>query len=157
MEGVARPSQRKRKKNTNLGKILLKCRVVERVAQWQLQLLLKGQGERAGIENGTEAEVSHLPGNCRGVATLETRVYLWRIFDFRISYLVHPPSVPSLSLSCGIDILTAVLSKLQQQKSLHKYLFIYATKSTLATRSAHKPSPWGWSGAGCSVSATGCA
>lgn len=158
------------KKNTTHGKILLKRRVVERVAQWQLQLQPKGEGEDAGIENETGPETEP----ClflELVATLETRVYLWRIFDFRISYLVLPSSAPlSLSLlfctqssPCGIDILTAVLGELQQQKSLHKYLFIYATKSTLATRSAHKPlpPPWCWSAGGrrvgCSVPATGCA
>lgn len=156
------------KKNTNHGKILLKRRVVERVAQWQLQLQPKGEGEgvAAEIENETGPAALPLPGTCRGDAILETRVYLWRIFDFRISYLVLPssvPSPPSLSLSfpsrwqsspCGIDILTAVLGELQQQKSLHKYLFIYARKSTLATRSAHKPPPPPWcrsGGARCSV------
>lgn len=36
------------KKNTNHGKILLKRRVVERVAQWQLQLQPKGEGEGKG-------------------------------------------------------------------------------------------------------------
>lgn len=143
------PTEERGKKNTNHGKILLKRRVVERVAQWQLQLHLKKEGEGAEIENETGPEALPLPGTCRGDATLETRVYLWRIFDFRISYLVLPSSVPShpsrwQSSPCGIDILTAVLGELQQQKSLHKYLFIYATKSTLATRSAHKPPPPPW-------------
>lgn len=102
------PTEERGKKNTNHGKILLKRRVVERVAQWQLQLHLKGAGEGAEIENETGPEALPLPGTCRGDATLEMRVYLWRIFDFRISYLVLPSSAPSHSLSLPVGNLRRV-------------------------------------------------
>lgn len=133
----------------------------------------RGRGKMLGLSTrlGQRLSLASSWNLSRRRDSRDARVYLWRIFDFRISYLVLPSSVPlSLSLlfctqssPCGIDILTAVLGELQQQKSLHKYLFIYATKSTLATRSAHKPLPPPWCRSaggrtvGCSVPATGCA
>lgn len=142
------------KKNTNLGNILLKRRVVERVAQWQLQWQLKGQRKRGRSwdwEWDCGRSLASSWNLSRRRDSRDARLfmaYIWfSNFVSRASFLCALSLTLSHSpLSRGIDILTAVLGELQQQKSLHKYLFIYATKSTLATRSAHKQPPWGRSG-----------
>lgn len=102
------PARERCKKNTNHGKILLKRRVVERVAQWQLQLQPKGEGEDAGIENETGPETEP----ClflELVATLETRAFIYGeylIFEFRISCCLPLP--PSHSLPSSVRNLRRV-------------------------------------------------
>lgn len=126
------------KNNTNLCKILLKRRVVERVAQWQLQRQIKSA--RSGEWDWDWAKRSL--ASSWNATRLSRRAFIYGeylIFEFRISRLRRLPPLSSPSPSCNraIDILTAVLGELQRQKSLHKYLLIYATKSTLAAHALH--------------------
>lgn len=140
LEGTAREEMGGWKKNTNLCKILLKRRVVERVAQWQLQRQIKSV--RSGEWDWDWDWAKRSLASSRNATRLSRRAFIYGeylIFEFRISRLRRLPPLSSPSPSCNraIDILTAVLGELQRQKSLHKYLLIYATKSTLAAHALH--------------------